>query len=353
MNRLTRNTLPLLIAWLLISWPAAVAAQSPAVVYVEPAEPVLQIGETTTLVISVKGAADLFGIELRLLYDPAVVQVLDDDAGREGVQLASGSLLDPAGGFMVVNSADNEAGELEYAMTLLAPAEAVSGDGILATFDIQALSNGTSPLTLSAILASAEGAALPVVVEGGRVTVGDEQTNAPSPPAPSSPTPFALTATAAPAAATSSGETPPPTATAVGLVGGSRTATPAEMPSTTNSGSETTGTTESSVETEPTTSLQFALPALSQSQGDGSETDQPGTQDQATSQEGGQATVSSPTVPGPATPGQIIPSQGAAVDSESQTESNNGSLMAGGVVLIGFLLIAAVIFFGRRLLSRE
>ena len=44
---------------------------------------------------------------------------------------------------------------------------------------------------------------------------------------------------------------------------------------------------------------------------------------------------------------------GRAADDESQSGSNDGSLMTGGVVLIGFLVIAALIFFGRRFLGRE
>jgi hypothetical protein len=352
MNRLTHIIWLLLIAWILTAWTADIAAQSPTLVHLEPAEVLLPVGETTRLTIGIAGATDLFGLELYLVYDPAVIQVLDDDAGREGVQLTPGDMLDPVRGFMVINAADNEAGELAYAMTLLAPAEAVSGDGILATFDIQALSNGTSPLILSAILASADGAALPVTVEGGQVTVGDgEASETPA----QTPTATAAGATAVtPVGGESPLSTAWPTATAMAPGGGIRTATPTEIPSTTNAGNGPSGSGESVVETEPTTSLQAVLPAMSQ--GDGSETNQPEAQDQATAipavesgddqptnQASGQATVSS----------TIAPDQDTAVDGESQSESNDGSLMAGGVVLVGLLLIAVVIFFGRRLLGRK
>ncbi|MFN2221833.1 MAG: cohesin domain-containing protein, partial [Candidatus Promineifilaceae bacterium] len=116
----------LLLAWMVITVQVPASAQDAARVYLAPAEPVLTVGETARLAIRVTGAADLYGVELHLAYDPAVLEIRDADTSQAGVQLSPGDMLDPGAGFMIANRADNQAGELDYALTLLAPAEAVS-----------------------------------------------------------------------------------------------------------------------------------------------------------------------------------------------------------------------------------
>jgi len=338
------------LAWLLLAWLATAVhgvanGQAEARVYLAPAEPVLAAGETTKLTIWVAGATDLYGVELHLQYDPAVLAVLDADASRAGVQLSPGDMLDPAAGFLVANRADNQAGELDYAITLLAPAEAVSGDGVLVSFEARALADGNSELVLSAILASAEGISLPVTVEGGWLTVGSGQPSRPSPsPSPTAPAP----ATATPRPAETMAKQP---ATL------SKTPAAAETPSAAGqSPGQRLSATPTAVQAAP------AAGALSTSEGP--PVGQPGAGDgsegaQARPSETGAAPAGAEDQPADSARDEPRPSPEFATiappNSDASDEAGQGdnSYLAGGLVVVAFVLIALVIFFGRRLLRRK
>jgi len=340
----------LALAWLLLALLTTAVhgvanGQAQARVYLAPAEPVLAAGETTQLTIRVAGAMDLYGVELHLQYDPAVLAVLDADASRAGVQLSPGDMLDPAAGFPVANRADNQTGELNYAITLLAPAEVVSGDGVLVSFEVQALADGSSELALSAILASAEGISLPVTAEGGWLTVGSGQSSRPSPTAAETTAGQPATPSATPTAAKT------PTA-ASQSPGQSLSATPAAVQST------------------PTVvQAATAAGALSTSEGqpgagDGSEGAQAGPGETAAAVAGlGTVPVTAPagTEDQAAAGGQDEPRPSpefatiAPPNSDASDEAGQGdnAYLAGGLVVVTFVLIALVIFFGRRLLRRK
>ncbi len=349
MKRLSQTKHLLALAWLLLGW-ATAAAQSAATVSLAPAEPVLAAGETTTLTIQVAGASDLYGVELHLQYDPAVLQVLDADVNQAGVQLRPGDLLDPGAGFTVANRADNEAGALDYAITLLAPAEAVSGDGVLVSFDVRALADGSSELMLSVILASAEGESLPVTVEGGWLTVGSGPSTRPLP----TPTTAGPRATSTPQPAT-----PAQTPTATGAPPGqtpirtpvARQPTPTTSQSTSVAGIPAPATSESPPAGQPADGdltgntqagpdeTQEAVAALDTSPA-ASEVE---TEDQAAAAGTADTRLSPDAVP-------IAPS---ASGSSAESGQDDNPAVAGGLVLAAFLLIALVIFFGRRLLRRK
>jgi hypothetical protein len=93
-----------------------------------------------TLVVDVIAAevTDLYGVEFRLNYDPAVLSILDAQPDQEGSQIEPGTMLPVEQGFVVLNAVDQTAGTVTFAMTLLNPAPAVSGQGSLGrvTFNI-------------------------------------------------------------------------------------------------------------------------------------------------------------------------------------------------------------------------
>jgi len=346
MKRSIQKVLLPLFLWLFIAWSTPARAQGPAVVYLDPAEVTLSPGETVGFTVLIKEVVDLFGVEVHLAYDPAVVQLIDAGEAMPGVQIIPGKFLDPDEGFLVANTADNGNGELDYALTLLAPAEAVSGTGLILAFELRAIANGSSPLTLSVILASADGASLPVTVESGRVTVSDEQAGGPPPtlaPEPTAPqaTPTSSTATA------SSPERGTPTDR--GGVVDAATQSPL-------SPAETTGQVESAASSagagdptgSPPETLPSSRPAAVGSEATTSE-DQPGTLNSPPSPTG-----KLPTGPGDdaiASIGEL--SSSARSESDSQAATDAGSSQVALLILGSFLLLAAIIFFGRRLLRRK
>jgi hypothetical protein len=168
-----------LCSCLLPGWIRPLAAQSSTVVRIDPLELALQAGETAAVSIHVEGASNLYGVEIHLSFDPAIVQIVDADADEPGVQTEPGDLMSIDQGFLVANRVDNTTGKLLFGLTLLNPAPPVSGDGILLAFELEALAAGTSDLVLSpVILASPQGEELPSSVEHGRVTVGGAEANA-------------------------------------------------------------------------------------------------------------------------------------------------------------------------------
>jgi len=341
MKRSFLNALLLLFLGLFLFLGPPARAQNPAVVRLDPAELTLSPGETAGLSLQIEGATGLFGLEIHLAYDPAVVQLLDADTTTPGVQLHSGNILDPEEGFLVANAADNTLGQLDYALTLLAPAEAVSGDGLILTFELRAIANGTSPLDLTVILASADGAALPVIVEDSRVIVAAGQMTrgaSPTPPRPSSTpltTPLSSTATAASAEGGGAGNQ----ATQVPISPAEATSQAATATPTAGAGLSESTSTESdpaSATVADGNAVAATIPA-----------DQAGSLDPPANPAG--------ELPDGAAAEALasIADQAAAGPSEAGSPADDaGTSQVGWFILGSFLLFAAILFFGRRLLRR-
>jgi hypothetical protein len=150
---------------------AAPAPAGAAVVRLDPPVLTLGPGEEASATVVFDSAEEIYGAELSLRFDPAVVEVVDADAAREGVQAQAGPWL--RDGFVAVNRADNAAGALDFAGTLMRPAPAVSGSQVIATFTVRARGSGSATLDLTrAILATRDGVPLNSSVEPGRVAVG-------------------------------------------------------------------------------------------------------------------------------------------------------------------------------------
>ena len=134
-----------------------------------------EVGENVSIAVVVSDAMDVFGIEIHASFDPSILQVRDADETTQGIQVMPGDFLSIGDGFLVANRVDNDTGEIVFALTLLAPAEPVSGSGELMVLEFNAAGLGSSPFSLdSVILVTQDGLALPVAIESGTLTVGDE-----------------------------------------------------------------------------------------------------------------------------------------------------------------------------------
>jgi ABC-type transport system substrate-binding protein len=150
------------------------ATANAAQVGLEPSELTLSPGSTGVMTISVSGASGLYGAEVHLAFDPGVVEVVDADGGKPGVQVALGDLLSPD--FVAVNSADNVSGIVDLALTQLAPTPTSDGEGALAMITFRGIATGTSTILFdSAILADPDGQPIAADVHGGTVNVGGER----------------------------------------------------------------------------------------------------------------------------------------------------------------------------------
>jgi hypothetical protein len=157
----------------LILYPAhRILAQASAQVSIEPSFLQIRTGETAALTLELHNASQVFGFEAQLSFDPDILQMVDQDPGTDGIQVAHGSFFPIEQGFLVANRVDNDTGQILYAFTLLAPAAPLEGQGSLLSFEFEAISPGHTSLNLdTVILASIDGKPLPASLQDGEVIV--------------------------------------------------------------------------------------------------------------------------------------------------------------------------------------
>jgi hypothetical protein len=121
------------------------------------------------MAIAVENVTDMVGFELILTYDPAVVQVVDANAGQPGVQIAAGPAW--AGGFIGQNQVDTTAGRISFA-TILLGGDNVDGNVVLVNLNWQPQAAGTSPVTLESVsLVNLDAQEIPNVKQNGSIQV--------------------------------------------------------------------------------------------------------------------------------------------------------------------------------------
>ena len=131
----------------------------------------LPMGQVVPLDVTVTDIEGLYGFELHLAFDPALLEVGDADAGTPGVQLQVGDFI-PAD-FVAQNRADNQSGTADFAVTQLSPREPKSGSGTLVTVLLRGRAAGRNGRVEATrvLLADQDGMVLPVSVLGGDVRV--------------------------------------------------------------------------------------------------------------------------------------------------------------------------------------
>ena len=166
----------------------------------------LSVGQSVPLPVRVADVQDLYGFEMHLRFDPAVVQVADSDPGTSGVQVAPGDFL--SADFVVQNRADNQAGTIDFAVTQLNPSEPKSGSGTLFTVYFQGIAADKTSRAEAANGAFATRDAVPIEVSiaGAEIKVIGALAAGGSPTtSPTSELPITATPTTPPASAPTSG----------------------------------------------------------------------------------------------------------------------------------------------------
>ncbi len=158
-----------------------VAAQSATQVRLDPLTLGLKPGSQGSLTLVFDNAQDLYGLEVHLSFDPKVIEILDADPAKAGVQLTPADWL--KSGFIAQNQVDNAAGTIDFAATLLNPALPVSGSKAFVTIQVRSKVEGNSPFNFKkVILANRDGKELPSQAQNGAVGVSASGT---APQAPS------------------------------------------------------------------------------------------------------------------------------------------------------------------------
>jgi len=145
-----------------------------ASVRVSPAEVELTVGETAQVEILIEDVQDLWGGDVRVSFDPAIVEVVDADAGTSGVQIEPGDF--PRPDFVVVNKVDNlpepEGGYGAWYAITQTDEPPQNGGGTMYRITLRGKAVGTSPLHIAyALLSTRDAEPIPVTLFDGSVTV--------------------------------------------------------------------------------------------------------------------------------------------------------------------------------------
>lgn len=145
---------------------STVSAASTATVGVD--DVTVQVGQEFTAPVWISGVQNLYGADVRLAYDPAMLQ---------GVRVDHGNFLRQP--WWVIRQGFSQPGPwcpsqcAWYALTQLRPATPQSGSGIMVYVTFRALRPGATNLTTLAQLSAAGGVPIPVNVDHGVVNVVD------------------------------------------------------------------------------------------------------------------------------------------------------------------------------------
>jgi len=128
-------------------------------------------GQTIAVAVRVADVEDLYAADFGLSFDPAVVEVVDTNPAKSGIQSQPGSFLDE--GLVVRNEADNDAGTIWYAATQLHPSGPKSGSGPLLVVTLRGRTAGVSPLAFTQVaFAERDGDIVPSTPTNGAIRVG-------------------------------------------------------------------------------------------------------------------------------------------------------------------------------------
>lgn len=143
---------------------------APASMSISPSHRQVTISNTTTVDILIANAANLYGAEVHIAFDPTIVQVVDADDGATDVQIGVGVFPHPD--YVPVNIVNNTEGTIDFAMTQIPPRAAVNGSGVLATITFLAMQGGVSPVTIiMGDISNPDGHRLPLTTYDGEIEV--------------------------------------------------------------------------------------------------------------------------------------------------------------------------------------
>ncbi|HOD45664.1 MAG TPA: cohesin domain-containing protein [Anaerolineaceae bacterium] len=118
-----------------LALPASVFSQEPGtVVYINPAETTLEVGQETTIAVSVRDVQDLYGYALRITFPPGSIEILDVVNG----EFLSDGLMAPTNGW------NNTTGEILFDMSMMGEPEGRDGSGDLIRITLRATTPGAT-----------------------------------------------------------------------------------------------------------------------------------------------------------------------------------------------------------------
>ncbi len=124
-------------------------AARPPSLYLNPASVSLEVGETTTVQVWAEGVGGVNSLSLEVSFDPQLVQVVDADPVREGIQAMPGDLM----GLVLENKW--EGNHLIYQAAVL-PDTTARDAGVLVSLSLRAIAPGGTSLRIERVMAQDE-----------------------------------------------------------------------------------------------------------------------------------------------------------------------------------------------------
>lgn len=147
-------------------------AQEGAVLKIEPEMVGVKPGDLVEISVQGEALQELYGAEVHLRFDAAMLEFQDADANQDGVQCTPGEMWSE--GFTALNRVDQQNGRIDFAVTLLNPAPAFSGAGLILKCQARGKRLGSSEIVIeNAILATREGTQIAFNTQNGRVEVSE------------------------------------------------------------------------------------------------------------------------------------------------------------------------------------
>lgn len=159
------------ILLLLAIMSGGINAASPSLVLTPSEINLDKVGDTATASINFYALDDLFAFDIKITYDPEVVEV---------VSLEKGSAFDDRDSFSVVDEINNEKGYVHTAKTLLGE-DSFSSEGELTLLTIKAIGEGSSDIKIDSTELIASAKEGPVSIDGidtgGKIKVSGPETD--------------------------------------------------------------------------------------------------------------------------------------------------------------------------------
>lgn len=143
------------------------------------------VGQTFEVRMVVENVVSFYGVDVRLSFDPSLLEVLDADTRQTGIQVQEGQF--PYPDFVVRNKVDNSQGTIWYAITQLSPREPVNGTGTVLTAQLRARATGTALIgIIQGQFVNNAGVEIEVQTSGAEVAISGADGSTP-PPAEATP----------------------------------------------------------------------------------------------------------------------------------------------------------------------
>jgi len=93
----------------------------PVRVYLDPSSATISQCSTLEMNIQVQAVSGLWGVQYMMYFDPNIIEVVDANPTAAGVQIHPAEVFEGKNVFQQANSADNAAGVITYAVTMINP----------------------------------------------------------------------------------------------------------------------------------------------------------------------------------------------------------------------------------------